>query len=504
MTAAAGPGLNLATIFEPHIGADKVAFIDVSGGDAVPVTYDHFAVRCARLAGGLAALGIGIGDRVAILADNSVDYAALYFGICRIGAVTVPLNTKLSVHGLSYIVNDADVALIFVDEANLERLPPGRPAIRIGGPQWAQFVAADPADAVLLDPTAVAVQMYTSGSTGRPKGVLLSHGSQSFTVEQYTSGGFFMSADERILVSAPMYHKNAMVQTKVNLALGGQIVLLGRFDAAEYLQAVADQRATSLTGVPTMFALMAAKSELVASLDLSCVRRLMIGSAPMTEALFDQVSALFPHAAITNGYGTTESIACFGPHPQQAPRPKIALGYPLPTVEARLVDPETGLDANPGEFWIRSAGVMNGYHNLAEVTAARLTDGWYHTGDVMQRDEAGWYFFVGRVDDMFVCGGENVYPGDVEQLLERHPAVHQAAVVAVPDELKGALPVAFVVRVADASLSQEELRAWSIEHGPAYAHPRAVYFVDEIRLGGTAKIDKTALTQEARARFTPR
>ncbi len=504
MTSRAPRVVNLATIYEPHLGAGKVAFIDLSGGEATEVTYDDFADRCARVAGGLVAAGIGIGDRVAILADNSVDYAALYFGICRIGAVTVPLNTKLPVEGLGYIVDDADVALIVLDDANADRLPPGRPSLRIGSAQWQQLLDAEPADAAPLDPATVAVQMYTSGSTGRPKGVLLSHGSQLFTVEQYTSGGFFMSVDERILVSAPMYHKNAMVQTKVNLALGGQIVLLGRFDAAGYLRAVAEQRATSLTGVPTMFALMTARSELLASLDLSSVRRLMIGSAPMTEAFFDQVQALFPTAAITNGYGTTESIACFGPHPDGAPRPKIALGHPLPTVEVRLVDPATGLDANPGEFWIRSAGVMNGYHNLPEVTADRLTDGWYHTGDVMERDEAGWYFFVGRVDDMFVCGGENVYPGDVEQLLERHPAVHQAAVVAVPDELKGMLPVAFVVRAAGASLDEDGLRAWSIEHGPAYAHPRAVWFVDEIPLAGTAKIDKTSLTAEARERFTPR
>ena len=504
MTSRSPRVVNLATIFEAHLGAGKVAFIDLSGGEATEVTYDGFAERCARVAGGLAAAGIGIGARVAILADNSVDYAALYFGICRIGAVTVPLNTKLPVDGLGYIVDDADVALIVLDDSNADRLPPGRPSLRIGSAEWQQLLDAEPADAVPLDPVAIAVQMYTSGSTGRPKGVLLSHGSQLFTVEQYTSGGFFMSVDERILVSAPMNHKNAMVQTKVNLALGGQIVLLGRFDAAGYLRAVAEQRATSLTGVPTMFALMTAKSELLASLDLSSVRRLMIGSAPMTEAFFDQVQALFPTAAITNGYGTTESIACFGPHPDAAPRPKIALGYPLPTVEVRLVDPATGLDANPGEFWIRSAGVMNGYHNLPEVTADRLTDGWYHTGDVMERDEAGWYFFVGRVDDMFVCGGENVYPGDVEQLLEGHPAVHQAAVVAVPDELKGALPVAFVVRSPGASLTEDELRAWSIEHGPAYAHPRAVWFVDEIPLAGTAKIDKTLLGLQARAFFTPR
>jgi acyl-CoA synthetase (AMP-forming)/AMP-acid ligase II len=332
--------------------------------------------------------------------------------------------------------------------------------------------------------------------------VLLSHRSQTFTVAQYTGGGFMMDPDERILVSAPMYHKNAAVQTKVCLALGGQIVLLARFDAVSYLRAIDRHRVTSVTGVPTMFALMTAQVDLLRTLDLSSVRRMMIGSAPMTEALYDQVRAAFGDAIITNGYGTTESIACFGPHPEGKARPKIALGYPLPTVETRLVDPATGADANPGEFWIRSPGVMNGYHNLPEVTGARLTDGWYHTGDVMERDADGWYFFVGRVDDMFVCAGENVYPGDVEQMLERNPAIHQAAVVPVDDELKGQLPVAFVVAEPGHTLTEADVKAWALEHGPAYQHPRAVWFVEELLLGGTAKIDKTGLKAEAARRFS--
>ena len=323
--------VNLASIFEGHLGQDLVAFFDLTvpgATEATPVTYDDFADRCARLAGGLLARGIAEGDRVAILADNSVDYAALYFGICRIGAVTVPLNTKLPAPTLAFVVADADVTLLFIDEANAAKAPPGRPSVTIGSPGWDELLGSEPAGMVYVEPSAVAVQMYTSGSTGAPKGVLLSHGSQLFTVAQYTSGGFFMSEDERILVSAPMYHKNAMVQTKVNLALGGQIVLLARFDAADYLRAVASQRATSLTGVPTMFALMAAQTDLLETLDLSCVRRLMIGSAPMTEALFDQVQALFPGAALTNGYGTTEAIACFGPHPHGVPRPKIGARLP--------------------------------------------------------------------------------------------------------------------------------------------------------------------------------
>ncbi len=261
-----------------------------------------------------------------------------------------------------------------------------------------------------------------------------------------------------------------------------------------------------------MFALMAAHAELASTLDLSSVRRASIGSAPMTQALFDQASELFPDAVVTNGYGTTEVVAVFGGHPDGLPRPATTVGYPLAAVETRLAD-ATGADAeiNPGtgrrqgELWVRSRGLMVGYHHLPEVTNERVTDGWYHTGDVMEVDEDGWHHFVGRVDDMFNCGGENVYPGDVEQMLERCPAIHQAAVVAVPDELKGALPVAFVVATPGAEGVDEALvKAWALDNGPAYLHPRAVWLIDEIPLAGTAKIDKLSLQAEASERWVPR
>jgi acyl-CoA synthetase (AMP-forming)/AMP-acid ligase II len=506
--AAEAPAVehNLAGLFQRYLGTGRTAYIDLTDGGvdgpANHVGYDALDDRCGRIAAGLAARGLGPGARVAVASDNSVDYSGLYFGVPRQGQVLVPLNTKQPRDVLSFVCADADVQLVFCDAANAAKVPDGVPSIEIGSAAWRALLDHEPVGVGPVAPHDVAVQMYTSGSTGRPKGVLLSHRSQTFTVGQYTGGGFMMGPDERVLVSAPMYHKNAAVQTKVCLAMGGQIVLLARFDAVSYLKAIAGHGVTSVTGVPTMFALMTAQVDLLPTLDLSSVRRMMIGSAPMTEGLFDQVRAAFPDAIITNGYGTTEAIACFGTHPEDKPRPKIALGYPLPTVEVRLADPATGADANPGEFWVRGPGVMNGYHNLPEVTDARLTDGWYHTGDVMERDADGWYFFVGRVDDMFVCAGENVYPGDVEQMLERNPAVHQAAVVPVDDELKGALPVAFVVVEPGHALSEADVKAWALDNGPAYQHPRAVWFVDEIPLAGTAKIDKTALKAEAAKRFS--
>ncbi len=536
---------NLGALADRWAGGDRIAFIDLTGspsggadGAEGPVTgsspdpagaegravlYRRLVDRAARLAGGLRGRGLTEQDRVAVLADNSVDYAAAYLAIPRAGLVTVPLNCRQPAARLTDMAADAGVRLVLHDRANGDRLPDGVPAIEIGGPEWDGLMTADPLDPVDVADDDVAIQLYTSGSTGRPKGVLLTHGGQRFSILQYVTGVLPMDPDERLMIAAPMYHKNAGMQMKMAFQLGGAVILLPRFDAEGYLRAVARHGATAVSGVPTMFALMAARPDLVAELDLSSVRRASIGSAPMTEALHTQASALFPDAVVTNGYGTTEVVAVFGGHPDGLPRPATTVGHPLAAVETRLVDPATGLDAptdpttgrRQGELWVRSRGLMAGYHGLPEVTAAKVTDGWYHTGDVMEADGDGWHWFVGRVDDMFVCAGENVHPGDVEQMLEQCPAVHQASVVPVPDELKGALPVAFVVPtprpgahsptdgVDEASVAAE-VKAWALANGPAYQHPRAVWAVDELPLAGTNKIDRAALRAEAGHRWQPR
>lgn len=519
--AGAGSG-NLGAIHLPWVATDRIAFLDVTHGDIdrpTPVTFAEFESRSAGVASALIAAGLGVGSRIGVLSDNSVDYAATYFAIPRVGMVSVPLNSRQPSENLSFVAADAAMALVFHDAANTQRLPIGVPSIEFGSPAWSAFLAAGagPPSVEAVTPDTIAVQMYTSGSTGRPKGVLLSHGGQLFSIDQYLGGVMPMDPDERLLISAPLYHKNAQMQLKMALCLGGSVVLLRRFDAEHYLRAIDHHRVTAMTGVPTMFALMFGRRDLLGQLDRSSVRRLSIGSAPMTQALFDQARSLFPDAIITNGYGTTEVVAVFGGHPEGAPRPEIAVGYPLAAVQTRLVDPKTGNDATldpgtgrrQGELWVRSPGMMLGYHQMPDVTAERLTDGWYHTGDVMEADELGWHYFVGRVDDMFSCAGENLYPGDVEQMLERCPLVHQAAVVPVADELKGSLPVAFVV-LAEAgdeaawAQREEDIKQWALANGPAYQHPRAIWFLAEIPLAGTAKIDKAALAAEAARRWVPR
>ena len=210
---------------------------------------------------------------------------------------------------------------------------------------------------------------------------------------------------------------------------------------------------------------------------------------------------MFPKALIGNGYGTTEAgPVVFGPHPEGITQPELSTGYPHPEVAAA---PGARRQGGPGErrrggvLEMKCGALMTHYHKLPEVTAKVMTpDGYYRTGDVFRRDENGFFFFVGRADDMFVCGGENIYPGEVEKMLERHPGIHQAAVIPVPDELKGHKPIAFVVRANGAELDEQAVKTYALANAPAYQHPRRVIFIDEMPLAGTNKIDKRVLAKQ--------
>jgi acyl-CoA synthetase (AMP-forming)/AMP-acid ligase II len=207
-----------------------------------------------------------------------------------------------------------------------------------------------------------------------------------------------------------------------------------------------------------------------------------------------------PHAAVTNAYGTTEAgPVVFGPHPQGLPQPEASVGYPHPAVQLRLVDPEGG-PAGQGVLEMTCPALMLGYHNRPDIPPPITADGFYVTGDVFRRDAHGFHYFVGRTDDMFVSGGENIFPAEVERVLERHPAVSHAAVVPIDDELKGTKPVAFVILKRGGSADEDEIKRFALANAPAYQHPRSVWFVDELPLASTNKVDRGALRRMAMER----
>ena len=494
------PSKNLGDVFAQHRAADRVAVVDLfDAANPREIGFAELNAGCDAAGRGMLRAGLKPGDRVGILALNRVEFLETLFGAMRAGLVPVMINVKLPAPQVQYIVADSGSKIVFCDP-DLRRLcAPDTRCVVFGGDGadgYAAFRDPGPLDSFVPGPRDVAEQPYTSGSTGRPKGVLLGHHGQCWMIDALVESRD-LTADDCGVISAPLYHKNALLAVKSALAAGGRVVLLARFDVKQYIDAIGRYRLTMLTGVPTMYALMLQQEALLDATDLSSVRAMSMGSAPASEVLLDTLQARFPQARINLNYGITEGgpVLLSWKHPKGLPRPRTTVGYPLEGVEVRFVG---GPDANEGTLHTRNPGVMLGYHNLPEETARVLSeDGWLDTGDILRRDADGWFYFVGRGDDMFVTGGENIYPGDVETMLERHPDVMQAVVVPAPNALKAHVPHAFVVKRQGSALTEAEVKTHALANAPPYAHPRRVFFVDELPLAGTNKIDRKRLKELA-------
>jgi len=399
------------------------------------------------------------------------------------------------------VLQDSGACWVLCDAERRNQVPQHLPASVLGSADFAALAsaggdaAARPFESFEPEPDDVALILYTSGSSGRPKGVRLSHASHRWVVAVRKVATPL--ADERVLIAAPLYHMNALALVLLTLGSHATAVLLPQFAAAAYIAAIDRYRCTWLTAVPPMIAMMLREQAALAAADLSSVRVIRMGSAPVSPSLLQQIHALLPSARVINAFGTTEgSPVVFGPHPNGLPTPPQSVGYPHPDVHLRLIDAE-GREAEQGVLELKSPGLMLGYHQRPDLTPF-TADGYYITGDVFRRDADGFHSFVGRRDDMFVSGGENLYPGEIEKALERHAAVLQACVVPVPDEIKGAKPVAFVVlRTGVPAPGEKELKDFSLRHLAAYQHPRRIWFVDALPLAATQKIDRRALVDQA-------
>jgi long-chain acyl-CoA synthetase len=481
-------------------------------GDRV-LTFAELDARVNRAANALAALGVGPGDRVGLMFSNDVSFLEALFGPMRLGAVPVPLNIRMGDEALQYVLADSEAGVLLAGPRLSERAR----AVAARVPAVKHRVVQDGAQANEIEyepwlaasvptlarrrtaPDEICMQPYTSGSTGKPKGVLLTHGGQVWNADVIRKA-ILCDDTERALVAVPLYHKNALAgAVKPFLLAGGSLVILPGFDAGEVIRAIDRYRVTYLTGVPAMYKMILAEKTLLAGHDVRSVRYALCGSAEVPDELLAEFREVFG-APIAESYGLTEG----GPVPVVNTRwglkKRGSCGVVFPGSEVRLVDEagaDVGVDA-VGELVVRNPGLALGYWNLPEATAKKFREGWLFTGDLMRRDADGYYYFVGRKDDMINVAGENVYPKEVEDILLRHPNLRDACVVPATHAVKGAVPVAFVVERQPGRTTEENVKQFFLARGAPYAHPRRVVFLDALPLGGTGKIDRAALVARAR------
>ena len=494
----------LADLIDVAVACDpgRIALIDRHG----EWSYAELNHRANQVANGLIAAGVGRGHRVAVLIGNESRFVEALLGTWRAGAVAVLANTRLTPAQIAEQVADSDAGVVLAS-ADLSGAAAAVAALADGtrimlGEEYDRWRESHgrARPAVAVSPDEVGMQPYTSGSTGTPKGVLLTHRGQLHNAQVMVQVDM-ITEDERALVSAPIFHANAMTSVLPFLLAGGSVVILPRFDVDEVPAAIERHRCTFMVGVPSMYAAML-KAGAFDRHDMSSLRFVACGSAPVTRELLERLEAVVPGLVVLEGYGLTEGGPVVTESPRFGVRRLGSIGLPLPGVQVRLRRPD-GADADVGEvgeILVRSPGVAVGYHGRQEQFAERITaDGWLRTGDHAHADADGFLYFHGRMDDMINVAGENVYPQAVEALIRRYPGVGEVAVVGSPHATKGHVPVAFVVGKPTATVDPEQIKQFCLDNGPAFAHPRRVLVVDQLPLSAIGKLDRKRLTAMAAA-----
>ena len=469
--------------------------------------------RVARVAGGLRALGVGPGDRVAIWALNSDRYVELYYALPWIGAVAVPINTRLAPAEVRAILEDSESATLVIDEMSapligaalggglVPRLvDAGDGPLPDGATSYEWLADSEPIEDVGRGGEDLYGIFYTGGTTGRSKGVMLSH--RNIIANRDNVATVVDQVDPVYLHAAPMFHLADLGSTFHITSAAGTHAVIPRFDPADTLRAIAEYRVTGTMLVPTMINMLLQFPDL-GRYDLSSLQFMTYGASPMPPAVMKRALEVLPGIQFMQGYGMTElsPVATFLEakyHVDEGPlsgKLKSA-GRAVGTAEVAVVDEHdrpvpTG---TIGEIAVRGPMVMQGYWKQPELTAQSIRNGWMHTGDAGYLDEDGFLFIVDRVKDMIISGGENIYSVEVEAALYGHPAVAMAAVFGIPSERWGEAVHAVVVRKPGHAVSEEELLDFCRSRIAGYKCPRSIGFQEEaLPISGAGKILKTEL-----------
>ena len=468
------------------------------------VTYAELNRQSDAIAAGLVGRGIKPGDHVGLYGLNSAAFVALYLGIQKTGATVVPINLLLNPQEVAWILNDAEVKLLFYNDlfspavdSFRDRLPTIETFINIENdlPDLLQSPITNHQS--LIDPGGVAVIIYTSGTTGHPKGAMLTHRNLVFDALSAGKALKLRPEGDRFLVVLPMFHAFAsMAGVLIPLLHGSSLVPLPKFDPALTAETIGATDATIFLGVPSMYNLLLRLPEKHTA-HIQKLRFCVSGGAAMPVEIMKQFEERFG-VILIEGDGPTECapVTCF--NPVDGERKPQSVGLPIPGVDMKIMN-ENGTEVpigEPGEICVRGPNVMKGYWKQPEETAKSFFGDWFRTGDIGIEDEDHYFYIVDRIKDMVIVNGMNVYPRVVEEVLYQHDAVREAAVIGQPSKLHGEIPVAYISLNDNAQTSEQDIRAFCLKHLGRHEVPKKVHIIDELPKNAAGKIVKRELRKQ--------
>jgi long-chain acyl-CoA synthetase len=489
-------GTNLAQVVSASAARDAEAAA-VRLGERT-LSYGELDDRTARLATLLRERGLEPGDRVGVMLPNVPEFPIAYYGILRAGGVVVPMNVLLKRREIAYYLEDSGAKLLlawhgFLEDASTGAADAGCELIEVEPGAFASTLdAVEPmVEIAEVDDEDTAVILYTSGTTGQPKGAELSHLNLIRNADVSAHTNTTVGPGDIVLGALPLFHSfGQTVSMNASMLVGATLTLVPKFEPGEVLETMARDGVTHFYGVPTMYgALLHHPGR--EDFDTSSLRVCMTGGSSMPVEVLRGFEDAFG-AIVLEGYGLSETSPVASCNHPEMERKAGSIGTPIEGVEMRIVDENDNEVARGevGEIVIRGDNIMKGYWAREDASAEALRGGWFHSGDLGREDDDGYFFVVDRKKDMIIRGGYNVYPREVEELLYEHPAIREAAVLAVPHPQWGEEVGAAVVLEPGAEVAPEEISAWVRERIAAYKYPRVVWFMDELPKGATGKILK--------------
>jgi fatty-acyl-CoA synthase len=477
-----------------------------------PFTYQELNLRTNQLCHLLLALGVQKGDRVSVLLYNSHQYLEIFFALSKIGAILVPLNWRLAGPELEFILKDSGTRLIIFDHEFKEVLVSIRSHLNLSNgdyisigspcPAWAkdyekgllECPVSEPHLQVSVGDEDPHMLMYTSGTTGVPKGAILSHRKTFFNA--LNADLFYnLTSKDIMIVSRPLFHSGGLlVEAAPVLYKGGTLILKKRFRSHEILETIQKYRVTLLEMAATVYQFILQECDL-SQYDLSSIRCYFTGGERVPKAMLEEYYRR--GITISQIFGQTEASTITFLSPEDAV-PKIgSVGLPVFHGEVRIAD-KTGKEASPGEvgeIMIKGPTLMSGYWNRPELTAETIRDGWLYTGDLARMDEDGYIYIVDREKDMYISGGENVYPSEIEKVLHTHPKIFDAGIVGIPDEKWGEVGKAFIVLKPKETMGNGEVLEFLKGKVAEYKIPKVVEYVEALPKTASGKIQKFILKE---------